>query len=192
MIRHFQFRCLNMGVRKEGEAISGGEGSNELTGNESVNEDKECRERLKWKKRESETKRLTWLVFFFFFLRERLSRCSLPLSGQRHTPPSLSCSLPPSLSRSIHLSPCLPVNFKWRIRTEKQTLEGEWHILLSSSCSGYLYLHLTPPLSLPFLCSLSSFAIHLPFMYLVWKKMLWEDKRCLGGKSVKKSKHFGT
>lgn len=48
-----------MGVRKEGEAISGGEGSNELTGNESVNEDKVCRERLKWKKRESETKRLT-------------------------------------------------------------------------------------------------------------------------------------
>lgn len=29
-----------------------------------------------------------------------------------------------SLSQSIHPSPCLPVNFKWR-RIEKKTLKGE-------------------------------------------------------------------
>lgn len=40
----------------------------------------------------------------------------------------------------LHLSPRPTVNLKWR-KTEKQTLEGKWHIVVSPSCSGYLYLH---------------------------------------------------
>lgn len=40
----------------------------------------------------------------------------------------------------LHLSPRPAVNLKWR-RAEKQRLEGEWHIAVSPSCSGYLYSH---------------------------------------------------
>lgn len=40
----------------------------------------------------------------------------------------------------LHLSPRPAVNLKWR-RAEEQRLEGEWHIAVSPSCSGYLYSH---------------------------------------------------
>lgn len=40
----------------------------------------------------------------------------------------------------LHLSPRPAVNLKWR-RAEERRLEGEWHIAVSPSCSGYLYSH---------------------------------------------------
>lgn len=67
-------------------------------------------------------------------LQEPLSVSSLPLSGQ-------PLSLAVSLSQSIHLSPCLPVNVKQR-RTEKETPEGVGrvtHLGLSFLPSTFLY-----------------------------------------------------